>query len=201
MSFFDRFKKKQDEISSTNLDLSNPIIKRVVLWIEDPREFGKSPDEIKILDERLLFWPTGQNEKCFLVEFNVDGKYYIAFAGPIIWCFIGIDFKKLSCEQLYERYAGWYIAFHTLNSKDYDKASEGRNEAVVLSKLKSSGLASIETSQKIFIGGKTYYEFMTQSDGIKSRVVGVEDDLKKYPIDYVLPFYEYIGIGWDPLNV
>ncbi len=58
---------------SENLDLSNPIIKKMVEWIEHPLEFGKKPEKIEIANERILFLPNNQKEKCYLLT-SVQSK-------------------------------------------------------------------------------------------------------------------------------
>ena len=196
MGLFDRFKKQP----SGYLDLSNPTIKKMVEWIEHPMEFNKKPDTAIIYDQRELFWPSQKKEICSLVKFTVDGEEYIGFTGPTTWCFIGIDFNKLSVEQLYERYTGWFIAFFTINSDTYDKTLEGTNESKVIEQLHRNGLDEIKVLQKAFIGGNNYYEFSADEGGEQLKVVGVEGDMQEFPKDYILPFYEYIGIGWNPLD-
>lgn len=135
-----------------------------------------------------------------MIKFTVDNEEYIGFTGPITWCFIGIEFNKLSIEQLYERYTGWFIAFYTINSESYQKSLEGTNEANVIDKLHRRGFNEIKTIQKAFIGGENYYEFTAQEAGKKVIIVGTENDLQEFEIDHILPFYEYIGIGWNPLD-
>lgn len=212
MGIFDRFKKNKKETSketskddqawnSNNIDLSDPIIKKMVDWIEHPMEFGRKPDSIEIIDKRTLFWPSQKNEDCFLLKYSVDGKEYIGFTGPITWSFFDIDLSKVSYEDLYVRYTGWFIAFFTINSENYDKSKEGNNEEKVIDSLRKTGLSDIKTLQKAYIGGNNYYEFVADEGGQKLKVVGIENEMKEYPIDAVLPYFEYIGIGWDPLNI
>ncbi|WP_347069966.1 hypothetical protein [Flavobacterium sp. WV_118_3] len=197
MGLFEKSKKQP----SAELDMTNPIIKEMVEWIEHPLEFNKKPDSAIILDQRELFWPTHNYELCSLVKFSVDGTEYIGFTGPITWCFFSIDFTKLSVEQLYERYTGWYIAFSVSNSDSYDKSLEGTNGAIVIEQLRSTGLEEIITVEKIYIGGFNYYEFSAIDNGQKVRVVGTEDNMQKYPMDYILPYFERIGIDWNPLDL
>jgi len=54
----------------STLDLNNPIIKKMVDWIEHPMEFGKKPESINIIDERTLFWPSQQKEKCWIYDLH-----------------------------------------------------------------------------------------------------------------------------------
>lgn len=208
MGLFDKFKKnKKDTPKDTsakgneNLDLSNPIVKKMVDWIEHPMEFGKKPDSIEIINKRTLFWPSQRNEECYLLKFSVDNSEYIGFTGPTTWCFFDIDFSKVSFEELYIRYTGWFIAFFTINSENYDKSLEGTNEEKVIDSLRRTGLSDIKTLQKAFIGGNNYYEFSADKGGQKLKVVGIENEMQEYPSDSILPYFEYIGIGWDPLNV
>jgi hypothetical protein len=196
MGLFDRFKKN----SNSNIDLNNPLIKKMVEWIEHPMEFNKKPETAIILDQRELFWPSQKKEICALIKFTVDNNEYIGFTGPTTWCFIGIDFKKLTIEQLYERYTGWFIAFFTKNSESYQKSLEGTNEKVVFDQLYRNGYDEIRTIENVYLGKDNYYEFIADEGGRKIRVVGVENDLNEFEMDYILPFYEYIGIGWNPLD-
>ena len=211
MGIFDRFKKNKNskktdksekiQANSTNdLNLDNPIIKKMVDWIEHPMEFGRKPDSIKIIDERILFWPSQQKEKCYLCEYIVDGDKYIGFTGPTTWTFFAVDLGKLSKEEIYLRYTGWFICFFTINSETYDKTKEGLNEEKVKSDLRRTGLVDITCNQKALLGGNTYYEFTADEGGEKIKVVGTEGDMHERPISYILPYYEYVGIGWDPLN-
>jgi hypothetical protein len=196
MGLFDRFKRG----NNSNIDLSNPSIKSMVDWIQHPTEFNKMPDTAVIFDERNLFWATQKTEHCALIKFSVDGQEYVGFTGPITWCFLGVDFNRMSIDSLYETYCGWHIAFATLNSKEYNKVDEGSNFETVAQKLAKSNYADIQKLQNVFIGGQNYYEFSATQNGAKVKIVGVEDDLQEYKNDHILPFYEYIGIGWNPLD-
>jgi hypothetical protein len=193
MGVFDLFKKKEESNQ-------NPLITKMLDWIEHPMEFNKKPDSIEIFDERDLSWPTKQPERCALVKFRVDDDEYIGFTGPITWCFIGIDFSKMSIDSLYETYCGWHIEFATINSKDYDDSQVGKTEIEVINKLIIDNYTNIQTLQNTLIGGNNYYEFEAEKNGKKTKVVGTEKELIEYPIEHILPFYEYIGITWNPLD-
>ncbi|MDG1330922.1 MAG: hypothetical protein P8P74_01220, partial [Crocinitomicaceae bacterium] len=106
-----------------------------------------------------------------------------------------------SFEEMYVRYTGWFIAFFTKNSSSYDKSLEGTNENEVIQQLLKSGLSEISVIQRAFIGGNNYYEFSAIEGGKKIKVVGIESDMHEHSFDAVLPYYEYIGIGWDPLDI
>ncbi|WP_420572467.1 hypothetical protein [Kordia sp.] len=201
MGLFDRFKKnKKQDSNDNNLDLKNPIIKQMVEWLEHPMEFGKKPDAIEIVDKKSLFWPSQQQEDCYLLKYTFDGDEYIGFTGPTTWSFLGIDFSKVTHEELYLMYTGWFIAFFTSQSEGYDKSMEGNNEAEVIKYLEASGYENVETLQKVYLGERNYYEFSANSDGEKIKLVGIDDETDEYPADSILPFYHYIGTVWDPMN-
>lgn len=182
------------------MDLSNLAIKKMVEWIESPMEFNKRPESAMVYDERDLFWPTNKTEHCYLIKYIVDNELYIGFVGPVTWSFIGIDFTKMTIDQLYETYCGWFIVFHTINSSEYTKLKEGFDEVLFNTILIGEGYQEINKLQNAFIGGNNYYEFSVKKDNNKSKIVGTCDNWESYPADYILPFYEYIGIGWNPLD-
>lgn len=196
MGIFDNFKSS----NSSSIDLSNNAIKRMVEWIAHPMEFDKEPESAVIFDERNLFWHTNQTEYCSLIKFVVDKEEYIGITGPITWCFIGVDFNKMTIDNLYETYCGWHIVFASINSKDYDKKMEGINEMLIIEKLSSENFKVLKKLQNVFIGGNNYYEFLAEKDGNKIKLVGTENEMIEYSIAHILPFYEYVGIGWNPLD-
>lgn len=206
MGIFDFFKSNKtnhDENSnnSAKINFENPVIKKMVDWIEHPMEFNKKPDRIEIFDERDLFWPTQKVEKCYLLKFSVNNDEYVGFTGPISWCFIAIDFNKLTKDDLYIRYTGWYTVFATTNSDKYNKSQEGANKEIVIKSLVKQGYTEIEVLQCANLGGENYYEFICKKDNLTQKVVGTQDNLTEFKTDHILPFFEFIGIQWGPFDL
>ena len=204
MGIFDIFKKgnsESEKSSNDSLNLKNPIIKKMVDWIEHPMEFNKKPETIEIIDERDLFWPTQKVEKCYLLKFKIDNSDYIGFTGPITWTFLNIDFNKLSKEELLLRYTGWYTVFATINSETYDKSLERANQEKIIDSLKQQGFSNIELLQNACLGGENYYEFKCQKGNENLKVVGTEDNLTQFKADHILPFFEFIGVQWGPFDL
>jgi hypothetical protein len=201
--FFKKDKAVQEENSNhpTNLNLDDPIIKKMIDWIEHPMEFNKKPDCIEIFDQRDLFWPTQKIEKCYLLKFSINNKEYIGFTGPISWCFLDIDFTKLKKEDLYMRYTGWFTVFATINSGNYNKSQEGSNKDLVVKKLEKQAYSDIEVLQSANLGGENYYEFKCKKDNEVLKVVGTQNNLSSFKMDHILPFFEFIGIQWEPFNL
>ena len=201
MGIFNKFKKDNSDQQKLALNLKDPIIKKMVEWIEHPMEFNKKPDKIEIFDERDLFWPTQKVEKCYLLRFSVDNEEFIGFTGPISWCFIAIDFNKLTKDDLYLRYTGWYTVFATINSDNYNKSQEGANKDLVMKNLGEQGYTEIEVLQCANLGGENYYEFKCKKDNSIKKVVGTQDNLTEFKIDHILPFFEFIGVQWGPFDL
>ena len=197
MGIFDLFKKN----NSSQLNLSNPAIKKMVKWIAHPMEFNKLPDSAEIFDERELFWPSQKMEKCYLIKFVVDGEEYIGFTGPITWCFFAIDFSKMTIQSLYEAYCGWFITFATVNDDNYDKTKEGYNREIIDEDLEDEGYSNITLRQNVVIAGENYYDFLAEKDGVKYQVVGTQGAMVAHDMSYILPLYDYIGVAWNPLEV
>jgi hypothetical protein len=184
------------------LDLKNPIIAKMVEWIEHPLEFNRRPESISIVASRDLFCPTQEVEECHLLKFTMDGgEEYIGFTGPITWCFLDIDFNALSPDDLFLRYIGWYVAFGYYNQEDYDKSKEASNWQKVLAKQTKKGYGEISILQNLYMANENYYELSAIKNGKEVRLVGTEKNMGECPKDYILPFYEFIGEIWSPFDI
>jgi len=214
MGLFDWFKKKEKlqnsksqsfesngPIHKSKLDLSHPVIRAKVDWIKHPMEFGREPDAIRIVDERVLFWPSRKKEKCYLLEYKVDKDTFIGFGGPTNWSFFAIDYSKLNYEELYLRYTGWFIAFFTASAKEYDKSKEGSNREAVIKELNRLGVDEIKINQVVLLGNENYYDISASEGGQAIRVVGTQGAFDELDAKTILPFYKRIGEDWGPFNL
>ncbi|MCW3085832.1 MAG: hypothetical protein JWP12_3198 [Bacteroidetes bacterium] len=192
---------------------SNPaVINEMTKWIEHPMEFNKSPEHIEIVAEAKLMWITQEIEDCYLLKFTVKGheQEYIGFTGPITWCFIGIDFSKLSHEELFLRYTGWHLAFCSQDSKP--EADELQTleevEKKMLKKLEKYQ-ANISIQSKVYLGDDYYYSIKCYlKNTVKKTIseeasifVGPANDLQYSNSSAILPFFRYLGKMWDPFNI
>ena len=202
MGIFNFSKKNNSGVTQKPLgiNLKNPIIKQMVDWIEHPLEFNKKPDEIEIVDERNIFWLSQEVEKCYLLRYKVNNEEYIGFTGPITWTFLEIDFNKLSIDDLYLRYVGWYTVFATVNSENYDKSLEGSNQEKLVKKLTKQECSDITILEVSCLGGRNYYELSCTKNEKQIKMVGTEDNLKEYDVSHILPYYEFIGLQWGPFE-
>ncbi|RZJ71748.1 hypothetical protein [Flavobacterium sp.] len=176
-------------------------VQQMVDWVSHPLEFGRAPDTVRLLDQKELFWITQHIETCYLVEFTFGDDYYIGFTGPITWCFLAIDFKKLTFRELYERYAGWHIAFSEYNNPKYDKSKQGKDEAKLVARLVKHGYKDIRTIENTYISKQNYYEFAALKNDKPVTVVCTNKTASLYENDYILPYFDFIGKIWDPFYI
>ncbi len=182
-------------------DLSHPAVQQMVDWIKSPLEFGQEPEGLVILDDRDLLWPTQEIKRCYLMAYTVNGDNFIGFAGPTEWTFLNIDYSKLSIEELYLRYVGWYIA--TFSPRlDGDKSIATDPDLLDFIKhLKTEGYTNMLCTQRKNLNGNVYYEIRGK-DGVKDVIiVGTADYFEGTSENVVLPFYDRIGRDWDPFDL
>ena len=190
------------------MSTNKAIIEKMSEWIGHPMEFNKRPEHIEIVAKKKLMWITQEVEECYLLKFTMKDNptEYIGFTGPITWCFIGIDFSKLSHDELFLRYTGWFLAFCSADSKP--EASELKaveeTEKKMLEKLKKS-YTNVTISEKTFLGDDYYYSIRCNlTDSAKEEVsffVGPAKDLQPASSGAILPFFTYLGNMWDPFNL
>ena len=194
------------------MSTNKKIIEKMSDWIAHPMEFNKRPEHIEIVAEKKLMWITQEVEDCYLVKFTMKDNLteYIGFTGPITWCFIGIDFSKLSHDELFLRYTGWYLAFCARDSKPEPEEEKVliEQEEKVLKKMKKYQ-ANITIEEKIYLGDEYHYSIKcylkntvlkTISEDA-SIFVGPVNDLRYIFSGGILPFYKYLGQLWDPFNI
>jgi tetratricopeptide (TPR) repeat protein len=198
------FLKDEPKIDLSNKEIMNivqeaeKITQSMIEWIAHPMEFGKKPDRIEIVDSRDLFCPSKKVEKCYLLKYTVDNKEYIGFiTRAITWSFLQIDFSKLSFDELYLRYMGWFVTFLTINAENYNKNLEGSNQDTIIANLESKGYTDMQVITHICMAEVNYYEFRCKD----VTVVTNGEEIKEYPTDHILPFYEFVGQIWRPFDL
>ena len=186
----------------TKIDMNDPVIKKMCDWIEEDANFGVKPDSIEVIARRLLDWPLSeQKEKIHLCKYSIDQKEYIGFTGPASWTFVDTDLSSLSHDDLYTRYKGWFI---TSKAEKFDRDNtfkDASNESELVLALSRRGITEFTCNRKLFFEGETFYEFIGKKQDDSIKIVGTKGDMNERPIDYILPYYEYIGNFWKPINL
>lgn len=182
-------------------DLSHPAVKQMVDWIKNPLQFGQDPDEIMIIDDRDLYWPSQEIKRCYLIAYSVNGDYFIGFAGPTVWTFFNIDYSVLSIEELYLRYLGCYIATF-FPRPEGDRSIATDPELLVFFKhLRTKGYSDVTCTQRKNFKGIVYYEIYGKNALNEVIIIGTSENYEATNSMTELPFYERIGKDWEPFDL
>lgn len=83
--------------------------RNMVNWLEANKQFGRSPDEIELLDNSLQKWPGFEEEKpCQLFRVRYGQDWYIGLTGPATHCLATPMSKDIPLSEIYELYRDWF---------------------------------------------------------------------------------------------
>lgn len=182
-------------------DKEMKAINDMVAWLESPMELNKPPETISIRDSTKLFWPSEEIVEAYLVDFtDEEGNKHVGFAGPITWTFFNIDFNKLSNEELYKLYTGWFICFYSYHQQDKNDPIVEQDRKLMIKKIEEMGYVDFNIKPGIQMAGQTFFEISATKNGLTKIVVGTFNEIVEYDADEILPLYKLIGELWDPLN-
>lgn len=78
-------------------------------WLASPLEFGRRPDEIRLIDERRQHWPgIDALIPTALVAFRYDEEWNVGLVGPATFAFVGKQLSPDDPERAYTEYRAWY---------------------------------------------------------------------------------------------
>lgn len=85
------------------------------LWLSHPNELGQPPDELEIVDHRLLAWPPERIAKPFwLIRFRLrdrtgleEDQVDCGLVGSMTWCFFAYEMHKRPPEDAYAIHCYW----------------------------------------------------------------------------------------------
>jgi len=83
----------------------------LAMWLSLPEQMGLAPTEIRLLDQRKLYWPGYEvPQDCFLFEYrygrDANAHVNVGMSGPATHAFFA-DLTPLSVEDQYAAFAGW----------------------------------------------------------------------------------------------
>jgi hypothetical protein len=99
---------QEDAIPTGTNDVDFQVRAKFADWLSDPRELNRLPDEVEIVDHRVLAWPPERQPiSQWLVRYRVKGGYPnipptgIGLVGSMTFCFFLYDFEQRSPEDCY----------------------------------------------------------------------------------------------------
>ena len=84
---------------------------QLAIWLAQPQQMGLAPTEMKLIEQRELFWPSFEDPiSCYLFSFEY-GKGENAFrnigiSGPLTHAFVA-DITELTAIDQFSAFAGW----------------------------------------------------------------------------------------------
>ncbi len=84
----------------------------LALWLAQPQQLGLPPQNIEVVDQRMLYWPGyDERQSCFLFRYQYQlpqGEWSnIGMAGPLVHSFAA-DLADLPVSDIYAAFAGWH---------------------------------------------------------------------------------------------
>jgi tetratricopeptide (TPR) repeat protein len=80
----------------------------LIEWLSFPTEYGRPPDEIRLLDQRVLSWPDDPDpDECWLFRYRYGDEWDIGFTGPFTFSLMGVGLDRRPVEDIYAAYRDW----------------------------------------------------------------------------------------------
>ena len=97
-----------------SLEYTGPIAvaeSHLAMWLSLPDQMGLAPTEMKLLDQRKLYWPGYEDQlDCFLFDYRYglgdNAHTNVGISGPATHAF-SADLTGLSVQDQYAAFAGW----------------------------------------------------------------------------------------------
>jgi len=122
--------KREDLIPAESKDPSFHAKATFGSWLAHPNELGRPPDELEIVDHRLLAWPTDRKPKPFwLIRYRVRDSTGLAeddvdcgLVGSMTWCFFAYKMHERPPEDAYAIFCYWEMEHAKLieEAKEFD---------------------------------------------------------------------------------
>lgn len=102
-------------------------------WLAHPSELGRPPDEVEIIDHRVLTWPPDWNPKSFwLIRYVLrdqtglkDDDVDCGFVGAMTWCHFCYQMNQRPPEDAYAIHCYWAMnAANLIEEREVTDASE-----------------------------------------------------------------------------
>jgi hypothetical protein len=168
-------------------------------WLAHPMEFGEPPQEIEEIHREKTYWPLFDKkvEVAFHRYRMKDGFSSIGMTGPITWSFLGDDLSGFTTEELKCLYAGWYIAFVAVNSPNYSREQNDREQKTAEEELRGQHPGLVGLVDYLGIGELVFYaykikrgdeEITVATDRTNQREYGTDSKYLRLP-----PLYYFLG--------
>lgn len=110
----------EKEIPPEALDEDFVSMAEMSRWLSHPHEFGRPPDELVLVDKRVLFWPPTEDERTVWLfkytynstEEDEEVDIGLGMVGSITFALFGETTKDLSPEEAYALHCCWELEMY-----------------------------------------------------------------------------------------
>ena len=91
-------------------------------WLAHPAELGRPPDDLEVLDHRMLAWPPGRELRSFwLIKYRIGGTpdpssldVGVGLVGSVTFCFFTYELERRPPEDAYAIHCYWEMQHRAL---------------------------------------------------------------------------------------
>jgi hypothetical protein len=177
----------------------NDMEKTMAEWLAHPMEFDQPPIEIAEIHREKSEWPLfDEPVEVAFHRYKMDSGFVgVGMTGPITWSFIGDGMDGFSPDELKRLYAGWYVAFLTVNSEKYSAKDDEKEQKALAKKLKKDLPDFVELKEYLRVGELIFYAYASERVGAKITTAIYADERLEYEADSkylrLPPLYYFIG--------
>ncbi len=148
----------------------------LALWLSMPEQMGLAPTDMKLVEQRELYWPSYENPvDCFLFEFaygsGENAFRNVGISGPLTHAFAA-DLQHLSRGDQFAAFAGWQTVSAEIFNVPIERAE--RVLGPVVEKLKRRIVETETTEVELKMLASFFGEYVLVADGIRSECGGTQ---------------------------
>jgi hypothetical protein len=155
----------------------------LAIWLSDPRQVGFAPAEIRLIDNREMYWPSYEHPvQVYLFDYrygleeNAPGN--VGICGPMTHAFPA-DLRGLAHDDMYAAFAGWQTVHEEIFITSIDKARAAGADAI---SILEGRLGSVEDGvvEKVEFVGNFFGQWVLlasgETEGSQATLVVDEDE-------------------------
>ena len=140
----------------------------LAIWLSDPRQVGFAPAEIRLIDNREMYWPSYEHPvQCYLFDYRYgleeEAPGNVGICGPMTHAFPA-DLRALDQDDMYAAFAGWQTVHEEIFVTTIDRAKAAAPDAIA---ILESRLSNVEDGvvEKVELVGNFFGEWILLATG------------------------------------
>ena len=155
----------------------------LAIWLSDPRQVGFAPAEIRLIDNREMYWPSYEHPvQVYLFDYRYgleeDAPGNVGICGPMTHAFPA-DLRGLEQDDMYAAFAGWQTVHEEIFITSIDKARAAGTDAISTLEGRLSSVEDGVVEKVEFVGnffGQWVLLASGETEGSQATLVVDEDE-------------------------